>query len=93
VILPAVLRWNLDSTIESQRRLREALGGDHASAAHGIEALTRDLGLPGRLRELGLQRADLAVIAKKTMHESLLANSRKPVASPSDIEDILELAW
>jgi maleylacetate reductase len=93
VLLPAVLRWSLGSTAEAQQKLCDALGTEHASAADAIEALTRSLDLPCTLRELGLQRSDLPEIARKTMHESLLANSRKAVASPGDVEEILELAW
>ena len=51
------------------------------------------LGLPVRMRDVGVRREDLDTIADKTMHEALLANSRKTVRGPADIREILELAW
>src|ERR1700741_3331813 len=39
VLLPAVLRWSLESTSGPQQKLRDALGTGHTSAAQAIETL------------------------------------------------------
>ena len=65
-------------------------GSDHPGI---IEALARRLGLPSRLREVAVKQEDFPMIARKTMQEMLLRNSRKPVGGPQDIEAILQLAW
>lgn len=93
VVLPSVLAWNRAETVDAQRRVAQALGrpGDDASAA--VRDLVQNLGLPTRLRDVGIRREDFPAIATKTMHEPLLRNSRKPVDSPADVQEILELAW
>lgn len=98
VTLPSVLRWMADVTAGPQARVAAALGATDSGAsgpvgADAVAAMARRLGLPVRLREVGVRREDLDEIAAKTMHEALLANSRKPVAGPADIRAILELAW
>jgi alcohol dehydrogenase class IV len=62
-------------------------------AADAVEALATRLGLPVRMRDVGVRREDLETIAEKTMHEALLKNSRRPVQGPDDIREILERAW
>jgi maleylacetate reductase len=62
-------------------------------AADAVEALAVQLGLPVRMRDVGVRREDLDAIAEKTMHEALLKNSRRPVQGPGDIREILESAW
>lgn len=93
VMSPAVLRWNLAYTADRQSMIRQALGAGDTSAGEALETLVSGLGLPVRLRQVGVRREDFALIAAKTMHEGLLRNSRRPVQSPADIEALLELAW
>lgn len=93
VLLPATLRWSLDACAERQAIISEALGAPGGDAADTVAALVASLDLPTRLRDVGVRREDLPLIAAKTMHERLLRNSRKPVDGPDDIARILELAW
>ncbi len=93
VVLPAVLRWNREATAAAQRRIAAAMGRSDGDAAAAVEALARRLGLPSRLREVAVKQEDFPMIARKTMQEMLLRNSRKPVGGPQDIEAILQLAW
>lgn len=92
VALPAVLRWNHAETHDVQRNIARLLGADGGDAADAVQMLARKLGLPVRLRDVGVSRDDFAGIASKTMHEALLKNSRKPVRI-DDVKAILELAW
>ncbi|MGI4812991.1 MAG: iron-containing alcohol dehydrogenase [Janthinobacterium lividum] len=93
LVLPAVLRWNRDASAPAQAMIARALGRDDGDAATAVSALVQRLGLPLRLRDAGVAREDLPEIARKTLHEPLLRNSRKPVTGAADIEAILELAW
>lgn len=104
VTLPSVLRWMADVTAGPQARVAAALGvalgggsgpagSGHAEGAAAVAAMAERLGLPVRMRDVGVRREDLDTIADKTMHEALLANSRKTVRGPADIREILELAW
>jgi maleylacetate reductase len=93
VVLPSVLAWNRAETVEAQRRVAAALGGSDGDATSAVRELVQELGLPTRLRDVGVRRDDFPAIATKTMHEALLRNSRKPVGSSADVQEILELAW
>lgn len=92
-VLPAVLRWNREATREAQRQIAGALGAKDGDAAAAVSSLVVKLGLPSRLRDVGVRREDLGTLAQKSMHEALLRNSRKPVNGPADIAEILETAW
>jgi maleylacetate reductase len=62
VTLAPSLEVERDSVREERwRRLEEALGGDPAER---ITALVQELGLPGRLREVGVPEEDLEYIAR-----------------------------
>lgn len=93
VLCPAVLRWHADVAADRHRLLCDALGMPGHDAAGAVSSLVASLGLPQRLRDVGVQHGQFADIARKTMHEALLRNSRKPVRSEADVLEILEIAW
>ncbi|HUJ73805.1 MAG TPA: iron-containing alcohol dehydrogenase, partial [bacterium] len=92
VTLPAVLRWNAAVNAERQQHLLPLLGG-RGSASHRVAALVRSLGLPGRLRDVGIRRADLPAIAEHTMGDPPVRNNPRPIAGPAELLEILKLAW
>lgn len=93
VTSPAVLRWNAEAAAPRHWMLSQALGGGTDDAAAALSALIASLGLPLRLRDVGVRRDQFDEIARKTMHEAILRNSRKPVRTPADVLEILEIAW
>ena len=93
VLCPAVLRWHADVAADRHRLLCDALDVPGHDAAGALSSLIASLGLPQRLRDVGVQRDQFDDIARKTMHEALLRNSRKPVRSEADVLEILEIAW
>lgn len=93
VMAPAVLRWHRDRLVDRHRLLCEALGAPGDDAPAVLSALVASLGLPRRLRDVGVGRDDFPEIARKTLHEALLKNSRKPVRGEGDVLAILEIAW
>ena len=93
LVLPSVLRWNREETAQAQDAIASAFGRQDGDAAAAVEELVRQLGLPTRLQDVGVQRADFPRLAEKTLHEALLRNSRRPIAGAADIEDILQRAW
>lgn len=93
MILPAVLRWNAAVNAPRQQRVAAALGMPGLAADAAVAALVADLGLPGRLRDLGVARALFAEIARKTIGERAIGTNPRPIRTPEDIVEILELAW
>lgn len=91
--LPAVLRWNLPVNAERQARVSAAMGAPGRPAADLVAELVAALGLPGRLRDVGIRQEDLRPIAEHTMHDPPVRANPRPIGAPEDILEILELAW
>ena len=94
VMLPAVMRWNKrDNAAERQAALAAAMGDANTSAADQIQALVRDLDLPGRLRDCAVPRELLPTIAEESMHDMWIPTNPRPLTGPADVLPLLEAAW
>lgn len=102
VMLPAVMAFNREATRARQAWIAEMVapgeaGGEEARAAAAAAAVLRlvrdELGLPWRLRDVGVRREDFAAIAADSMRDMIIAANPRPVASPDDILDLLGDAW
>ena len=92
VMLPHVLRYNRPANADRQRLVAEAMGHPGEDAADVIAAFVADLGLPGRLAEVGVEREQFAVIAANTMRESLLHVNPRKISRPEEVLEILDAA-
>lgn len=93
VLMPAVMRWCSPACGERPRWIADALGAERGvDAADALARWVASLGLPGRLREVGVRHDDIDAIAAKAMHEPLRLNARLPV-TPQAIATILHDAW
>lgn len=93
VTLPAVLRWNVETNAPQQRRVASLMGRAEDEAAAAVFDLVAGLGLPTRLRDVGIRRADFAAIAEHTMSDRATAGNPRKISGPGDIVEILDLAW
>lgn len=80
VILPHAMAFNYESAAESLSPSR-------------VRALQRQLGVPTRLRDIGVSRELLPAIAKKVMGERGLYFNPRPVRHPDEVEALLQAAW
>jgi alcohol dehydrogenase len=91
LLLPAVLEYNLVADLPKMARVAEAMGepvdglSDRAAAELAVEAvrqLSRDVGLPGGLREVGVPEAALEGFVEGTLSAQRLItnNPRVPTA-------------
>jgi maleylacetate reductase len=92
VMLPSVLRWNLPANADRQKRVSEAFGKPDQAAADLVANLVATLGLPRRLSEVGVGKERFREIAEKSMHDRAVLNNPRPIKSPADVMEILELA-
>lgn len=93
VMLPSVLRYNESVNADRQALISEALGHPGAKAADLIESLIRDLGMPTRLRDVGVNREQFAAIAAGGMQNMMVRSNPRPISGPEDILAILNQAW
>ena len=93
VLLAPVMRWNAGHNADRQALISEAMGRAGDPAADVIEDLVVSLGLPHRLRDIGVARSDFPMLTDKVMADySMAANVRQP-RGPEEVIELLELAW
>lgn len=93
LMLPAVLQWNEGVNGERQRTVAEALGRPGERAGIAMREFVRDLGVPWRLRDVGIAREQLPEIASRYDGTGPISTNPRPVGGVADIVGILELAW
>jgi len=93
VMLPAVLEWNASQGGVKQDRLAEAMERPGEAASAVVRELVDSLGLPTRLRDVGIKRSDFDEIAARALLYPQLANNQVPVTSTAQVNQILEIAW
>ena len=92
VLLPAVLQWNAQTLGEGLSSISEALG-DRSRPAHlVVREFIRDLGLPGRLADVGVHEADFETIAKAAIEHPVVQANPRPIRRIEDVIEILQLA-
>lgn len=93
IMLPHVLRWNKAANADRQQLIAAAFGQPEADAGDLVADLVRRLGLPSTLREVGVAREQLALIAEHSMHDRWIATNPRKISGPADVMHLLELAF
>ncbi len=92
VIMPSLLRYNRPFTVEAQKRLATALGAPGDEAADAFAKFTRQLGLPGRLADVGIGEDKFDQISKIAINHRFVKANPRPFKSEADIVDLLRMA-
>jgi maleylacetate reductase len=93
VMLPHVLRFNAPVNADKQARVSEALGRAGEPAAEAVAALIAGLGLPSRLRDVGVKEDQLDLIAENSMHDRWLHTNPRKIDGPAVVRTLLDQAW
>lgn len=91
ILLPPVLKFNHAAVPLRMEHLKRA-AGTGADLADWLRRLVSDIGLPGRLRDLGETGEDFADIAAKAKADHLTLTNPQPV-SVEDYENLLNQAF
>lgn len=78
-MLPPVLRFNSPVNAERQALVSEAMGAPGKPAAELVAALVAELGLPGRLRDCGVEESRLDAVADAAMHDRWIPTNPRPL--------------
>lgn len=102
IMLPQTMRFNAEASADRQALIAGAMGVktqgmsdmDAAmAAADAVESLRVSLGLPGRLRDVGVPEEGLELIAAATLHDRALATNPTPVTDAGPIMTVLRNSW
>jgi maleylacetate reductase len=88
IMLPHVMRFNLEAAPEAKARLQEALGSDDPSDA--VAAMLKTFPIPQRLRDVGFDSAKADFVAGEIAAAKITAP--RP-ASASDVRELLTAAY
>ena len=101
VLLPHAMRFNAPATADRLPLVAEALGAPAcdttemalAAATRAVRNVFAQIGLPTRLRDIGVPEADLSVLAADAATDWFLHQNPRPVAGTTDILEVLRAAW
>jgi alcohol dehydrogenase class IV len=102
LLLPFVMRFNLPARIARFARIAQLLGEDVAGLAEqaaaeravaAAERLKTDIGIPQRLRDLGVTPDQIPVFAEKAFAVKRILRVNPLPVTVQDLEGILRSAW
>ena len=100
LMLPYAMRWNLDVTIQAHARMAREIGiegaDENALAAavpEHVFAMNQKMGLPLKLRDLGVPHEGLKQLAIDALDDYSIHTNPKPVTAAAQVLEVLEQAW
>ena len=93
VMLPQVMRYNLDATRPQQARIAAAMGRADGDAAAAVAELIAALGLPSRLSTLSVKREQFAKIAEGAKDNLWVRTNPRPITDAAQLMELLDNAW
>jgi alcohol dehydrogenase class IV len=100
LMLPYAMRWNLDASMEAYVRMAREIGIEAANenvlaaaVPEHVFTMNQRMGLPLRLRELGVPRDGLAQLAGDALNDYSIHTNPKPVTAAEQVLEVLEQAW
>lgn len=100
IMLPHAMRFNAEACAAELAPLAAALGVAHGqvqemarAAAGNVAALVAGLGLPSRLRDVGVREPDLPRLAQFAFANKTVQNNPKKIGDMGEIEELLREAW
>lgn len=93
VMLPAVLAFNATVNADRQTEISAALGAAGQPASEVLDRFIAGLGLPRRLRDVGVKREDLQRIATNCMLDDWTFSNPRKIQGAQEIVPILESVY
>jgi maleylacetate reductase len=93
VMLPVVLDFNKTVNSDRQDLVSKALSRPNEAASAAVGQLIADLGLPRRLRDVGVATGQLDEIARHAMHDPWVRSNPRPIDGPATVRVLLDAAY
>ncbi len=92
IMLPAAMRWNKPANAERQALVAAAMGHPGKDAGDVLDDFIRGLGMPRSLSEVKVGKEHFERIAKQAMGTPWIPRNPRPIPTPAEVLEILELA-
>jgi len=93
ILLPHVMAFNASATTTNQALISEALGESDRPANEGVAELVSQLGMPTRLRDVGVTREQFKAIAEGSLLNAWVRANPTPINHVEQVYQILEAAY
>jgi alcohol dehydrogenase class IV len=102
LLLPFVMRFNLPTRLREFAQIAAWLGEDTRGlgekdaaerAVAAVERLKRDIGIPERLRDIGIKQEQLRTLAEKARAIKRITRVNPRAATVEELEGIYREAW
>lgn len=92
IMLPSVMRWNRPANADRQALVSAAMGHPGKDAGDVLDQFIRGLGMPRSLSDVKIGREHFDRIAKQAMGTPWVPRNPRPIPTPAEVMEILELA-
>ena len=92
IMLPYVMKWNKTHNAEKQAEIAAALGSPGGDAGDALDAFIGGLGMPRSLSAVKIGREHFTRISEQAMGTPWVPRNPRPIPTPAEIREILELA-
>ena len=100
IMLPHVVRFNAEAAAPGIRKIAlaidvraEAAEAPEQAVVQALETLFTSLGLPRRLRDVGVPQEALSKLATISFDDWYLQSNPRPIADVAELQRVLEEAW
>jgi maleylacetate reductase len=92
IMLPSVMRWNRPANADRQALIATAMGHPGKDAGDVLDQFIRGLDMPRSLSDVKIGREHFDRIAKQAMGTPWVPRNPRPIPTPAEVKEILELA-
>ncbi|NKB56474.1 MAG: iron-containing alcohol dehydrogenase [Alphaproteobacteria bacterium] len=93
IMLPYVLEWNTSVNGGRQKEIATAMGQAGTSLPEVLDSFIRNLDMPRRIRETGVEEDDLPRLAENCMLDDWTFSNPREIKTPEQVMEILRLAY
>ncbi len=92
IMLPSVMRWNKPANADRQALIATAMGHPGKDAGDVLDQFIRGLDMPRSLSDVKIGREHFDRIANQAMGTPWVPRNPRPIPTPAEVKEILELA-
>lgn len=92
IMLPWVMRWNKPANADRQALIANAMGHSGEDAGDVLDRFIRGLDMPRTLSDVKIGREHFDRIAQQAMGTPWVPRNPRPIPTPAEVKEILELA-